>query len=345
MRWLAAYFSEHPEAPVRIEIPPGSYHAEFCFRPPPANGSSSRRQQTQRLVDSISDDPPAGARDSPLTHVNFPAISVPEARNVPNRWFTGPRLVLAATLVLVIAGAWLWGHQREYARQDFWWPVLGSDQPALILVGRSGATVSASGQPAETASTPSAEADLALDDAIVTAQICSAFREYKLQCKVASASSATVEDIHGKSLAMVGGFNNQWTRRLLAPLPYQVQFNSVALPVQQRIRMIVEHKPTGDVALGTIAPGGNPSAEFSKDYSIVARFHSDITDGMAVVVAGLGRPGTASAGQYVNSPEKLREILALAPKGWAGNNFEAVLETDVVQGSSGHVKVIAARFW
>ncbi len=33
-RRMAAYFSEHPEAPVRIDIPPGSYRAEFCFRPP-----------------------------------------------------------------------------------------------------------------------------------------------------------------------------------------------------------------------------------------------------------------------------------------------------------------------
>jgi hypothetical protein len=171
------------------------------------------------------------------------------------------------------------------------------------------------------------------------------FREYKLQCKVAQAASTTVEDIHGKSLVLVGGFSNQWTRRLLAQLPYQFQMNIVTQPVPQRIRLLVEHKPTGNVTLASMTSSADPSAEFSRDYAIVARFHSDITDSMAVIVAGMGRPGTSSAGQYVTSPEKLREILSRAPKDWKGKNFEAVLQTDVVEGTAGHAEVIAARFW
>jgi hypothetical protein len=248
--------------------------------------------------------------------------------------------------VLVLASDGWWRHQHDRMQQDFWWSVLGSDQPALILVGKTGAPATATnGQPADPALAPGAESNLALNDAIVTAPICSVFREYKLQCKVSQAASATVEDIHGKSLVLVGGFSNQWTRRLLAPLPYQFQMKIVSQPVAQRIRLLVEHKPTGDVILATMPSGVDASAEFSRDYAIVARFHSDITDSMAVIVAGMGRPGTSSAGQYIASPEKLKEILSRAPKDWKGKNFEAVLQTDVVEGTAGHAEVIATHFW
>jgi len=96
--------------------------------------------------------------------------------------------------------------------------------------------------------------------------------------------------------------------------------------------------------MGKIGPAAL-KLPMNEDYAIVARFHSDVTDGMAVVVAGLGRQGTHTGGLYICSPDAMRTILSRAPKGWKGVNFEAVLKTNVIQGSAGHAEVIATQFW
>ena len=346
-RRVSAYVSEHPGAPVRIDIPPGSYHAEFCFQPQPAATAPEEQRPKAEPIGGISATSKIDSPEGSQGLVN-PVLTTQIPTPVETPWITKPRLAYAALLVLVAAAVGFWHHQQARAQQDFWWPVIGQNQPALILVGEASASSATSAVTAPSLNagiSTGSQSNLALADAIVTAQFCSTFREYKLQCKVSPAALATLGDTFGKSVVLVGGFNNPWTRRLLAPLPYQLQFNDANAPMTQRIREVVERKPTGDVVLGSVPSWENPAAELTKDYAIVGRFHSDITDGMAVVVAGLGRPGTSSAGQYVASPEKLQEVLSRAPKDWNGTNFEAVLEIDVVQGSSGHAKVIAARFW
>jgi hypothetical protein len=270
--------------------------------------------------------------------------------------------------VTISATGWWLDLRQDRTRREFWWPVLNTDQPALILVGRTNqpARANAAGdQPQSASSGPASSAgqaspgqlpsgstssgsggfqSVALNDAILTAQVCGTFREQKRECTVARADQARVEDLRGKSVVLIGGFNNPWTLRLLTPLAYQIQINHSTQTAPQVTRLVVEQKPTGNIPLVTMG-NEDPSSDHSKDYAIVARFHSDITDSMAVVVAGLGPSGTSSAGQYVSSPERLQEITSRAPKGWKGVNFEAVLQVDVIQGSAGHAQVIATRFW
>jgi hypothetical protein len=337
-RRVALYFSEHPQTPVRIDLPVGSYKAEFHFRPLPATEDSLQGPPAQMSV-------PAGAQDPQVSSVEVWRVPVNSAsavskprRTINWRW-TRPQVVFPAMLVCIVAGLGVWRHLEDRGRRDFWWPVLHGDRPALILVGKQNTPVlpdTAAGQQQMAVDGPARPPNLVLDDAIVAAQVCGVFREYGRNCNIAPAVSEKVEDIRGKSVVLVGGFNNPWTLRLLERLRYQIQFEQGT-----RDRVVVEHKPTGDIPLGRV--GREPLSD--KDYAIVARFRSDITDDMAVVVAGLGIPGTSSAGQYAASPEKLSEILAKAPSDWKGINFESVLQIDVVQGSAGHVEVIATHFW
>jgi hypothetical protein len=328
-RRMAVYFSEHPEMPVRFDLPAGSYKAEFHFRSQPIDESISQEPRARIATNRGIESPQTGTAEVRTRQVDAP-VTIPEVKTTLHRWFTKSRLALAAMLVFTIAGAGLWRQQHERARQEFWWPVLHGNQASMILVGKR--------------VTPP-DATLALNDAIVTAQVCSVLREYQRECAVSPAVQASVDDLRGKSLVLIGGFNNPWTNRLLAPLPYQIRFDSSALPLAQRTRLIVDHKATGDVRIGAKLGADDPSVDFSKDYAIIARFRSDITDGMAVVIAGLGLPGTSGAGQFVSSPEKMRELLLQAPKDWKGTNFEAVLQIDVVHGNSNHVEVIASHFW
>ncbi len=348
-RRTAAYFSEHSEAPVRIDIPVGCYKAEFHFRSGPVPEAAVPEQQPQTLIDASSEPLQTATREVRLSQASLPLTS--SEQEIP-RYQRSARLrvqvALAATLLVIVAGVAWWSHLQNRARQDFWWPVLHTDQPALILVGKTdmpAPAVAEAGQTQATASVSAAPTNLVLPDAIVTAQVCKVFGEYGRDCIIAPAAVARAEEIRGRSVVTVGGFNNPWTQRLLAPLRYQIQFDTLAEPASERTRLVVEHKPTADIPLGRIASGNDPPADFTKDYAIVARYRSDITEGMVVVVAGLGIPGTTGAGQYVSSPERMNQILSRAPKDWKGVNFEAVLQIDVVQGSPGRVEVIASTFW
>lgn len=320
---LALYFGEHPEAPVRIDLPLGTYKAEFHFRPPVESGSSLR------ILEG-----PAPETSSPHDEI-VPTPAAPTARN--RRWWIAGGVVSALLLICAIAVG-LWQHLEGKAEREFWSPVLQADESARILVGQTNASTPVPAGQATSAGSVSAP-DLALDDAIVTGHVCSVFREYGRDCTIISARLARLEDLKNRSLVLVGGFNNPWTLRLMASLPYQLQFDN-----SQGGRLVVEHSAARDLALGRIGDEDSSSAAV-RDYAVIARFHSDVTDSMAVVVAGLGIPGTNGAGQYLSSPEKLHQLLSAAPKDWKGVNFEAVLKVDVVEGSPGQVQLVSSRFW
>ena len=88
-----------------------------------------------------------------------------------------------------------------------------------------------------------------------------------------------------------------------------------------------------------------PRDKIVTDYSIIARFHSDVTDGQVVVIAGIGPMSTEAAAEFSSSPEHSSDLLSLAPQGWKGKNVEAVLATDVVNGIPGHTRILRTAFW
>jgi hypothetical protein len=182
-----------------------------------------------------------------------------------------------------------------------------------------------------------------MEDAIVMARVCSFFSEYGHDCNISSAPMETLEGLTGKSVVLLGGLNNDWTLKLLAPLPYHMGFANAALPDTPTNRVIIEHKSDGDAPMWVVHDEADPQT--STDYAIIARFHSDITDGMAVVIAGLHPGATKAAGDFLFSPDERSRLLALAPKDWKGINFEAVLQTEIIKGSPGRSTIAAASFW
>jgi hypothetical protein len=325
---LELYFREHPDAPVRIELPAGSYRTEFYFRSPATEVTPSEELE------------PVVIQSHPQV---FPAATSPESKQPGQgakrnrRW-----LMLVALLLLVGGGVALWRYRNDREKQNLWWPVLHNDTPALIVIG-GGSDPALAGKTSPGVNGQD-ETPMRMGNAIATIQICNVFREYSHDCKVMPAQSATFEDLRNKSVVLIGAFDNAWTQRLLAPLRYQFRFDDPLSSVQHRTKIIFDHDHPEAVSTWRVGPN-SPSPEIDKEYAIVGRFRSEITDGMVVVAAGLGPAGTNSAGEYMSSPNILHEILTLAPKGWKGLNFEAVLQIEVVQGNAGHVKVVATQFW
>lgn len=342
---MALYFGNNPEAPVRIDLPLGGYTAEFHFRPSPA------------------DEPPNNHPAEVLEAQDGLALAVdPAAPSVPSRirvrWLIASLLVLFAFAFAIVAGSRYTG---ERAKRDFWWPVLHDDSPAVIVVGE-GAYPSLEPGPTEKNPQPDHaapsrdsptperalidEGRIVLGNAIAVSQVCNTFRNYGRDCKVKPAYATVFPDIHNNSVLLIGAFDNALTTRFLSSLRYQ--FRAEPLPSQNVLvsRMIVDqsqHSSDSPWQTGR----DRPSGEAGVDYAILARFHSDINDGMAVVIAGLGPQATHSAAEYVCSTkiDAMREIAARAPKSWKGVNFEAVLQIDLTLGSPGHVRVVAANYW
>ena len=107
--------------------------------------------------------------------------------------------------------------------------------------------------------------------------------------------------------------------------------------------------PDGRTMVGSVIDHRNPAAMWnfdftkpvtfnSKNYAIVARLRSDLTEGPMIVIAGLGAGATESAGEFVSNPDYLQQISGVAPANWRTKNFELVLEVPMVDGKSGHAQ-------
>ena len=281
-RRIALYFSEHPEAPVQICLPLGGYTAEFRFQ----SQHHAEHAQTE----------PEGARcaptfeDAPL-HVKHSA------------WRLRIRIVAAITALLVLVAGCLvfWHYRRNSVVGQFWGPVLENDIPALIVVGRSPQVVDPARDSAVQTNSASeiggGVSNTAMGNAIAAAQICSIFREYGRNCEVTSEESASLTSLRSNSVVLVGALDNPWTSRLLTPLRYNFEFGS-GTPPSARTRFIVDQTHPDDDSPWKV---GADEPVAGEDYAIVARFHSNITDGTAVVAAGLSQAGTTSAGDFLSA--------------------------------------------
>lgn len=64
-----------------------------------------------------------------------------------------------------------------------------------------------------------------------------------------------------------------------------------------------------------------------------------------LLIAGLGRDGTAAAAEFVTNPAFLRALTAAAPKGWESKNIQVVIATDIVNGHGGIPRIVATYSW
>jgi hypothetical protein len=321
---VALYFSEHPEAPVRIDLPLGHYAAEFHFRPASTHESVLAQPRIE-----IAEQPGEAPPDEPV-------------QIAPGRT---PRLIwgaaLAASLLLLAGGAAYFRYAHNPARLSFWEPVLRNEVPAVVVVGELAQSTDPQkwAPPSSTSGTTGTLAGTSMANAITAGQICNIFRGYGRSCEMVSATRAGLPDLQNKTIVLIG-LDNDWTHRLLVPLRYRFQ-SQAPVPTTPNTESIVDQSGTANHPAWKISP--NPQTD--TDYALVARFHSDITDGYAVVAAGLTPNGTLGAEQFLSTPENMAQISAQAPKDWKGFNFEAVLQINVLQDAPGHVKVVATQFW
>ena len=132
----------------------------------------------------------------------------------------------------------------------------------------------------------------------------------------------------------IGGLDNQWTLRLISQLRYRFAGSDADRYYIQDIK--APDNEAWSVRLH------DKYTSVMQDYAIVARIHSDEIGQPVLIAAGVGMSGTAAAGEFLSDPKRVAELSKrLGGAALRDHDFEAVLQTDVVNGVAGPAKILA----
>ena len=322
------YHDEETAGEIQIDLRPGSYVPEFHLVAPVAIENP--------------EPPPAFVGDPPF---QIPLSRGESSLKLLGRWNVVGAVAIALLAVAVIVSLVHW-RMADDQRSQMWYPLLNSPAPVLLVVGQPHISQT------ETPSTISAyehtpESELELPDAIAMAHLCAMLDAHHHLYQIIGVNSASLSDLRKGPAILVGGANNPWTLRILRPLRFSISSAGDATvdgsAVSSAMLQIVDRKHH---------PGSpwtvdfqQPVSAITHDYAIIARFQANMTDGVVMVVAGLGSGGTESASKFINSAAYMSQLASQAPRNWRSMNMEAVLETEVIGGRAGHPHIIATEFW
>jgi hypothetical protein len=145
----------------------------------------------------------------------------------------------------------------------------------------------------------------------------------------------TFEDLRQGAVILIGGLDNVWTKRLIAPLRY-----SFFAPTQLEGEIRDSKDPSNIWKFDNMQLVSGDS----RDYAIVASYFDSTIGQHVVVVAGIGKAGTQAAAEFVTSDEDLKSWLA-KEKVPQGKNVELVLSTDILDDQPGPPHVVASAIW
>lgn len=305
---LAIYYHEHESSAVQIGIPQGSYVPEFLYR-----------EGEDELA------APVLTAGLPVTPLAASEASV-AARAFPQKtWSTAFGIGLLVALVVAAGMGALWYGMHRFSRtafQEFWDPILQEKSMPLIVSG----SVVFSPNPysgTETAVRTDDYPFVSIQTAAALTRVSGLLQQKPGGYQMQPANVVTLSDLRDRSLILVGGYNNEWTLRLVQG---------------RRFHM-------GSVAAPAILDSGDPGRIWqrdhrlpyasSDDYALIGRFHDATTGGLVVVIAGLGRNGTEAAAQFVTDPHYMDLLEQRLGRRIGNQNLEAVLKINVVQGRTG----------
>ncbi|MGH9605892.1 MAG: hypothetical protein ACRD3N_09350 [Terracidiphilus sp.] len=346
---LLLYYSElDRSSDVRISLPSGSYIPEFFHGHDRPHGhlgegaglaeahlgqASSVYVHTRPDGDGIEPSrlPPQGVSNGELPRA---AASTPERpRGVRRRilW----RSAIAVAVLAALAGSWLIYRSLspQSALKSFWSPVLQGQSSILICTGSVVFTPQSNYSGVITAGRD-------IDYTFVSMQIASAINEVNLTVDHSGGASQLIPSattpltgLRDHSVILLGGYNNQWTMRLLAPL----RFHFAPAPDEA---IVDQMQPQTQWRRDTSLPYSS-----ADDYAIVARFRDPTIDGWVVALAGLGRNGTEAAALFTTDPRYMQMLRSWMGRDFGGRNIEAVLKVNVIDGKTGAPSILAVHVW
>jgi hypothetical protein len=349
---LLLYYSEAGhKSSVRISLPVGSYIPEFLSsqdalgetRDSPGSATAHSYDEESLAYAGIEE------RDHGITsHANreggvlhssagaggYTGQTLQPSRSRLSRLMW---LALAATvLIVVIIVAELVGRHSAIPSQtavdDFWAPILHDGRSVVVCTGGSVFDQN-NFSGVMTAGKNIDYPFVSMQSASAIAQISGKLERSGATTQLVFAGSEPLTELREHSVALIGGYNNEWTMRLLQPLRFY-------FPPEPIEAIVDQQHPEVHWARDKSLPYSS-----GDDFALVARFRDPTIDGWVVVVAGLGRNGTEAAAQFATSSHYLKLLRDQIGGDFSNRNIEAVLKVRVIDGKTGAPSILAVQAW
>lgn len=174
---------------------------------------------------------------------------------------------------------------------------------------------------------------ISLQNAAAIARVSGQLEHYGISAQLIPSPSTPLTDLRERSVALIGGYNNQWTMRLLEPF----RFHFSDEPIQS---IVDTRRPEYRLERDKSQPYSS-----ADDYALIARYRDPVTDGWVVVLAGIGRNGTEAAADFATSSHYLELLRSRLGGSLANRNLEAVLKVNVIEGKTGAPSLVDAFAW
>ena len=339
---LSLHYHELEEKPaIQIALPAGSYVPEFLHTAEePAEHHSASESVSGELA--ASPEWPSQTESHPIWSPAqpqarpaelYPLSAIAERSGRKRRWVVA--LVALVCVALLTGLGWKYRGTRARVPLDrFWAPVLRDQQVVPVCIG--GSVFSQSHVSGVATATKDIDYPfVSMQSATAVAQISALLeRSGGATAQLRASATTPLTELREHPVILLGGYNNQWTQRLLEPL----RFHFSAPEMGERI-VDSQHPGTfwqRDASL--------PYSS-ADDYALVARFREQTTDSWVVVLAGIGRNGTEAAAQFATSPRYMAMLREKLGTDFANKNVEAVLQIHVIEGKTGAPAIVAAHIW
>jgi hypothetical protein len=248
---------------------------------------------------------------------------------------------VAAVFLLTLAVFGAYSYRKASAPRStdkLWGQLLHSPASVLIVVGTSD-FVPPNVKPAEADVTDHLRGPfhhITMSSALALARMAGFLQANGKDYEIKDDREVSLTDFRSRSVILIGARNNPWTMRLTDPLRFRFDFGSLS--------RIQDRKNPNSTAWSD--PHTYESADSStSDYAMITRYHDTTTNGIVMVIAGLGTYGTESASEFVVSPQYLNQLLSKAPADWEDKNLEIVIRTDKINGEAGPPYLVSSTFW
>jgi hypothetical protein len=298
---LALYYHEVGiDSPIQIELPAGSYVAEFYV--------------PETLAIHSEDKPLLSGSEVP-----FSAVTVAKKHR---RSLQGSMLWTTIILMLAIAFGGIWWRSaiRQSASpfQSFWAPLVSdaAGQPVLICPGavvfstteQTGVQAAENGKQDPLVSTEIARSISQLTDLLGMKNVPFVLR---------MPPGVGRPDLSLHSSILIGAYSNDLTMQTVSHLRYRFSEQPVQSIYDATQPSIFWSRPR------------SWANELGNDYGLFARVRNPETGTYVVVIAGLGRSGTEATAAFVTSPRLMSLLLPRLPPDWRSQNIEVILRTEV----------------
>ncbi len=306
---LVRYFEDpqhHDE--MRIVLPAGAYVAEFA---------------------------PA--------HADLPAAKYSLLQRWPRYIYVG----LTACVVVLVLG--LWGVRRltpTPAIDQFWAPMVENQGPVPILMGEpvpgepplpAGTSTGTSASESSLARFISKQVTFPITELNAANSINSFLAQKGVHSTIRLAKSATLSELHGTPVIVLGSYPNEWALRLGSGLRFRFQQNASG-----SLNWIEDTSNPGRVwAISLTAP----IKEVPSEYALITRALDSTTGQWWIGIGGTTVLGTLGSYQMLLDPASVSAVTSTLPKGWAHKNLQIVVEFKMVDGSLGASKVVGTNVW